>query len=695
MTFARRNSDDPGIEEQDPLRVVGDTVATHCRICEALCGILVETDGDQVVAVRGDPSDPVSAGYTCPKGRSLGLLHHDPRRYDAPLLRRNDDLTPVSWEALIGDLDGALRAIIDDHGPDAVGIYSATAAAFDANGKRAAERWHRLIGSKSKYSSGSIDTPCKPMVAEMMTGFAGSVPAIDRENPGLVLLVGINPVVSHGHLNAFPNPVVAIRDLTELGEVWVLDPRTSETAQLATRHIAPRAGTDWAVFAYLVRELLIEGADHPYLAEHADGLSRLAEAVAPYDLTTVGTFADVAPADLVDLLEAIRRHGRVAVQTGTGVTMSAAANLTEWLTWALQIVTHSFDVPGGSWFHPGFLRSLDERRFSPGVGGAEPGPDSRPELPRRLGEYPVSAMLDEIESGNLKALFVLGGNPITAFPEADRTRKAMEQLDVLVVADIFTNQMTRYASHVFACTDQLERSDLPHFIDQFLPIVMTKHARAVVAPKADRKPMWWPFAALGERWGLNVLGDDLTADSATDDDLLRKIGDRSRSDYETIKNQRVVIHTPSQIFGWLHAQVLPEGKWRIAPEPLVEQLAEMSTDPTGLVLIPHRQMRHLNSVFIPTGRTDSAGILIHPQDASTSGIEHGDAVLVRSASGAVEGRASITESIRPGAISLPHGFSETNVGALTSTTVGVDALTGMVLQSGLPVSVERLGDDGD
>jgi anaerobic selenocysteine-containing dehydrogenase len=367
--------------------------------------------------------------------------------------------------------------------------------------------------------------------------------------------------------------------------------------------------------------------------------------------------------------------------------MSAAANVTEWLLWALHLVTHSYDLPGGMWFHPGFLRTLERRSFSVRDGSPEPGPPSRPELPRRLGEYPVAAMLDEIESGNLRALFVLGGNPITAFPEPSRVRKALDQLEVLVVADVVRTAVTDRATHVFACADQLERADLPVFIDQFVPLVMTRYAPPVFPAKFDRKPLWWPFAQLAERLGFDVL-DGLDPNTATDDDLLRPLGDRSRSTFDEIRRRRVVVDDPSQLFGWVHDHVLPGGRWRLAPEPLVAQLATLEATPP-LTLIPRRQVRHLNSQLTDGvgGRRDPAAVLVNPADAIQAGIGHGDRVMVRSANGSLVGVAEVTDAIRPGAVSVPHGFEEPNVGRLTSAAADVDPLTGMVLQSGLAVEL--------
>ncbi len=661
---------------------------TFCRLCMAVCGLVVSTEGDRVVGVRGDPDHPLSRGYTCPKGRSLGALHHDPRRLDGPLVRRGGALRPAPWAEVLDDLARRTASVIAASGPQAVGMYLATGAAFDTNGRRIAERFIRTLGSPQVYSATTIDTPCKPLIMELMAGHPGLVPLLDWQRARFALLFGTNPVVSHGHSNPFPDPVVRLREIARRGELWVVDPRRTETARLATRHLAPRAGTDHILLAHLVRELLRDGADRDYLSAHATGTDALTAAVAPFDLATTATRCGLEASDINELVGAIRRHGTASAQTGTGVTMSAAANVTEWLAWALNIITHSYDRPGAMWFNPGYLRRLDQRSWTPGDGRPGPGPASRPDLPGRFGEFPCAALADEVEAGNLRALFVLGGNPLTAFPDAGRTAAALRSLDVLAVGDIVHTGTTAMATHVLACADQLERADLPHYIDAHLPAVATQYTAPVVEPAADRRPAWWPFAQLGARLGLDLLRG-LDPDVCSDDDLLAGVAARGLTSFEHVRSAGGPVVADEAVFGWVEPH-LPAGRWRLAPQPLVEQLAGLR-DPPTLVLIPRRQPGHVNSAM-PPAEAPAAGrdrplVQLHPADAAEAGVNDGQTIRVSSPTGSLTGIARVDEAIRRGAVSIPHGFGSPNVSLLTTATSGTDALTGMVLQSGVPVTV--------
>ena len=213
---------------------------SFCRLCPAYCGIVVTHEGDRVVGVQGDRDHPVSQGYTCPKGRALGELHHHPQRLDGPLLRRNGRLEPVSWEELLDDLAAKVQRTLDDRGPAAVGAYFGTAAVFDANLYWAGARFLRRLGSPTKFTSGTVDAPSYPVVRRLMAGVGWLFHSIDFERATMTLFLGTNPVVSHNsHMQAFPNPTALIRELARRGEVWVVDARRTETAKLATRHLAP------------------------------------------------------------------------------------------------------------------------------------------------------------------------------------------------------------------------------------------------------------------------------------------------------------------------------------------------------------------------------------------------------------------------------------------------------------------------
>lgn len=635
-----------------------------------MCGIVVTVDGEQVLQVRGDAEHPLSRGYTCPKGRALPAFHHDPRRLDEPVLGG----TVVRWDELLDDLAARMRAVP----PEGVAMYLASGSAFDSAGRRAAERFLRVLGSPQKYTATTIDTPAKPLVAELVGGWSGLTPIWDHERSTLLVLLGSNPVVSHGHSNAVPDPVSRLREhRARGGEVWVVDPRRTESARAADRHLAVRPGSDWLVLAHLVRALLPD--DDRELRARADGVDELRAALAPLTpaVTSAGTGLPIGELD--DLTAAVRRHGRVSALTGTGVSMSSTANVAEWLLWALHVVTGSYDEPGGMWFNPGYLLQLDTRDLRPSDGVPGEGPPSWPGLPRRFGEWPCVGLLREIEAGNVRTLLVVGGNPATAFPDAERTRRALASLDTLAVIDVLPTETTQLATHVLPAVGSLERADVPWLLDGYQLAVATQYTPAMVPPVASRWPVWKMFAALGERLGLDVLGGGLTAATATDEALLRPLAERSRGGADAVFAARHGVVDSGAVFGWVR-RVLPGGRWQLAPAPLVAQLREASVPEGGFQLIAMRQLRTMNSQLRDLA---DVAVLVHPTVAARLG----DEVEVRSAAGVVRGPVRGDERVPPGAVAIPHGWSSPNVSGLTSGEDDVDPLTGMVRQTAIPVEI--------
>jgi anaerobic selenocysteine-containing dehydrogenase len=332
-------------------------------------------------------------------------------------------------------------------------------------------------------------------------------------------------------------------------------------------------------------------------------------------------------------------------------------------------------------------RSSNPRALRP-VPELEPGPASRPDLARWQGQHPCVGLADEIIAGTLRVLVVAGGNPLTAFPEPDRTTAALARLDALVVLDVVASELTELATHVFPTTGQLERADVS-ILENVAFTNGNRHTPAVVAPGAYRRPAWWVIAQLAHRLGLDVLGG-ADPDTCDDETLLAGIAAGSRGGYDAL-----VAAGPHGIdapvrTGWVHDQLLPEGRWNLAPRRLVERLRAMrDPDPDpGLVLVPRRRGASMNAARYGTFTAeDVAAVRMHPDDVTVNGLAHGASVELRSAHGRVAGRVLVDPTLRAGVVNCSHGDIGVNVANLVSCTDDVDAETGMPRASGLPVTV--------
>jgi anaerobic selenocysteine-containing dehydrogenase len=655
---------------------------SYCRICAASCGIAVTVDGDRVLRVRGDAEHPVSRGYTCSKGRGLAEWHHDPIRLDRPRVRGR----VVSWADALDDVAAVLRDTIDGSGADAVALYLATGMAYDSAGQIATGTFLGALGSSSFYTAVTVDNAPVLVAAELVTGNATMSPRWDPESAGLFLLVGTNPVVSHGYGTAMPDPVNYLRDFRRRGgHVWVLDPRRTESALAADRHLATRPGSDVVVLAALVRALLAQGADTDELRDYCspEDVAALRAVVAPFTVARAAAAAGIDAAAIDALVDDLRAHrGRLAVSCGTGVQMGPDGILAEWLKWALLIVTGSLDRPGGMRFSRGTISLMRPPRAPR---PPRPGPASRPELPRVANQIPAVALVDEIEAGNVRVLIVTGGNPIAAFPEPARVRAALGLLDALVVVDVVDNELTELATHVLPVTGQLERADISMHAHISVRSTMQSTA-AVVPPVAERRPTWWVLGQVARRLGLDLFGG-VDPDGLTDETYLRGILEHSPLDADTVFATGARGFELPVEYGWVHESMLPDGRWRLAPSVLVERLAAHREPGPGLLLAPGRDMAWSNSVRYGID-DEHPRLRVHPSDAADAGVGDGDAAVVVSEHGAVDVIVVVDDRMRTGVVSLVHGRRGHSPGNLTSRSADVDPLTTMPRASAVPVRVE-------
>jgi len=298
---------------------------------------------------------------------------------------------------------------------------------------------------------------------------------------------------------------------------------------------------------------------------------------------------------------------------------------------------------------------------------------SRPDLPDRYGERPSAALADEIESGHVRALLVIGGNPITSLPDASRLAAAFSQLDVLAVTDVIESETVTLATHVLPVAGQLEREDVSWFIDRFPSVVSAQRTAVVVEPTFERRPVFDILQDLGEQLGLARLEHPM---------------ERYERRIPSLSQPGVFVADPPRIKGWVHEHVLPDGRWRVAPAPLVHQFGQWAqAEPSVLVGIPRRTMRRMNSALRDVARGGAdAEVWINPTDAGK--IADGDEVAVTTGTGTIRAIARVTDDVAPGAVSIPHGLRDQNVSVLTTGAIGTtDSLSGMVTQSGFAVEI--------
>jgi anaerobic selenocysteine-containing dehydrogenase len=681
--------------------VVQEDVASYCRICAAACGIVVTVerahDGDRVaervVAVRGDDAHPLSRGYTCPKGRALAAWHHGPDRLDHPELRG----ARAGWDDTLDDLAATLEMVAERHGRDAVGVYVATGIAYDSGGQIGLGGLLGTLRTGSFYSAATLDNAPVLLAAAMVTGSSAAAPVWDPDAAGVLLLVGTNPVVSHGYGTTLPDPVRHLRDHRRAGgRVWVLDPRRTETAAQADGHLALQPGSDVVVLAAIARALLDDPACRARLERDAveGDAARVRAALSRFGLSEAARAAGVDEDLLAGLVADVRAApGRLAVLCGTGTTMARDGILVEWLRWVLLVAAGSLDVDGGMRFRPGpFGRPARGRPWTP----TPAGPVSRPDLPRVVGQLPSVAIADEIAAGNLRALVVLGGNPATACPDPAYATAQLARLEALAVVDVARTQTVELATHVLPGTGQLERADVD--MNGYLSLAPGVRAtRPVVGASAERRPMWWILAALAARLGGDLLGG-LAPDAAlgviTDEQFLGGALAAVGHDAGEVFSHGARHVDRDDPVGWFREEVLPDGRFALAHDVLLDRLAAHVLPADQLVLTPRREMAWSNSVRYSTTAGEAGGstpeVRAHPDDLLAAGVAPGHAARLSTRHGAITVTTRADPMVRPGTVSVTHARATANASALVGAREDVDPLSAMPWMSGVPVDLRAV-----
>ena len=661
------------------------TVHRTCHLCEAMCGLLLEVDDERVLSVAGDPDDPLSGGYLCPKGAAIGDLHEDPDRIRRPLVRQDDGtFVEVDWETALDTAAAGIQRVQEAHGRNAMATYLGNPNVH-THGALLLPLLIKAVGSQNLTSASTVDQRPQEVAAWLLFGHSGMLPVPDLDRTDHLLVLGGNPAVSNGSLMTAPDAKGRIKAIRKRGgTVVVVDPRRTETARLADEHVFIRPGTDALLLAAMVTTIFEEGLDRPGpLAEFVDGMDEVARWCAPFTPESVADSTGV-PAEVTRRLARQFAAAESAVAYGRlGICLHRTGTIAAWLVNVLNLVTGNVDRPGGSMFSTPALDVIAATaggrrgRWSSRVGGT----------PEFNGEIPVADLVDELATpgeGQVRGVLTVAGNPVLSTPNGDRLGDLLAELDFMVSIDIYVTETSRHADVILPSTSALERSHYDHAFHNLAVRNTVKWSPPVFAPEDGALHDWEIFVELARR----LLGDEDRAttiarrfgDAKDPDDIVRAgiafgpWGTAARGeDGITFEQVRAA---PSGIdLGPLQPQ-LPERlqtddhRIDLAPELLAEPVRELASrlaagdfaagDDGSLALIGRRHLRSNNSWMhnqerLVKGR-DRCTCLMHPDDAASRGLEDGTVVAVRSSEGVIEVPLQVSDEVMPGVVSIPHGW---------------------------------------
>nr|WSZ18349.1 molybdopterin oxidoreductase family protein [Streptomyces canus] len=736
------------------------TALRICPLCEATCGLTLTVEGTRVTGARGDRDDVFSKGFICPKGASFGAVDGDPDRLRTPLVRRDGELREATWEEAFDAVAAGIRGVVDRHGANSVGVVLGNPNVHTMAGALYPPVLLAGLGTRSVFTASTVDQMPKHVSSGLLYGDANAIPVPDLDHTDHLLLIGANPLESNGSLCTapdFPGKLKALK--ARGGTLTVIDPRRTRTAKLADRHIAIRPGADALLLAAMVYVLFEEGlVDTGELTPHLQGLEELREAVQDFTPEAVADACDVDAGVARALARELAAAPTAAVYGRIGSCTVPHGTLASWLVDVLNILTGNLDRPGGALF-PQAATDRTPRPAGPSHGFALGRWHSRVSRhPEAKGELPLSALAEEIDTATtegepVRALIAVAANPVLSAPDGDRLDKALGSLDFMVSVDPYLNETSRHAHvvlpppppsqsphHDFAFNTLAVRNQV-RYTRPAVPLEPGRMAeteilaRLVLAATGmhGADPSAVDDLVIGQTLGKAVKDahspvhgrepDELTAALVGDTGPERRLdmmlrlgpyGDGFGVRPDGLSLTKLLAHPHGIDLGPLGSR-LPQplktrsGKVELLPRPLADDLPRLREalrhQADGLVLVGRRHLRSNNSWMhnVPalTGGTNRCTLQIHPEDAERLGLKDGAAVRVKGAGGEVVTEAEVTDGVRPGVVSLPHGWGHNRPGtrlshALKDPGVNVnqlldgsllDPLSGNAVLNGIPVKL--------
>nr|WSW70111.1 molybdopterin-dependent oxidoreductase [Streptomyces sp. NBC_00995] len=740
------------------------TALRICPLCEATCGLTLTIEGTRVTGARGDREDVFSKGFICPKGASIGGLDDDPDRLRAPLVRKDGVLTEATWSEAFDAIARALPALAREHGPQAVGVVLGNPNVHTMAGALYPPALLAALRTRALFTASTLDQMPKHVSSGLLFGDPNSIPVPDLDRTDHLLMLGANPLESNGSLCTapdFPGKLKALR--RRGGSLTVIDPRRTRTARLADRHVAIRPGTDALLLAAMAHVLFEEKlADPGALADHVEGIDEVAEAVRDFTPDAVAAACDVDAATIRTLARELAAAPTAAVYGRIGSCTVEHGTLASWLVDVLNVLTGNLDRPGGALF-PLSATARAPRPAAPGKGFALGRWASRVSgHPETKGELPMAALAEEIGTpgeGRIRALIVLAANPVLSAPDGDRLDAALAGgLDFMVSVDPYLNETSRHADVVLpppppsqsahfdfafntlAVRNQVRytrpalplgegRMDEAEILARLVLAVSGAHGEepdAVDTGIIDRalgKAVADPLSPVHGRDPAGVRAE-LTGRTGAERrlDLMLRLGPYGEgfgADPEGLSLQRLLAHPHGIDLGPLAPRV-PEvlgtrsGRVELFPAPIAADLPRLRraldarTDPGALVLVGRRHLRSNNSwlhnVAALRGGSNVCTLQIHPEDAARLGLTDGAPATVTGDGGELTVPAEVTDGVRTGVVSLPHGWGHNRPGTRTSVASAepgvnvnqlldgsrLDPLSGTAVLNAVPVTVTPL-----
>ena len=717
-----------------------------------MCGIEVEHDGKNIIAIRGDQNDVLSKGNICPKATGLQDIHTDPDRLRKPLIRQRidpakksdkDGWREVEWDEAINFAAEGVAATQRRHGTGAAGSYCGRSTAHNIGALLGVNLLRKGLETRHIYTGSTCDQVPHNFAWHHMLGhqFFATVPDIDRTD--YFLMLGTNPKISNGAMmstgaNAYKK-LNAIRERG--GKAVLIDPRRNETAPYCDEHHFIKPNTDALLLIGLIKSIIDNGlTDLGRLEPYIVGYEQVVRMIDDFELNQIARATGISVETIERLAREFADADKAVCYGRTGVSMVEFGGLCLWLIMVLNIITGNLDKPGGMMFPRNAIDSL------PATSSSYDRYRSRiRQRPEFGGEFPMAILGDEILTpgdGQLKALVALAGNMVLSMADGNHTERALSQLEFMVSIDPYLNETTRFADVILPPAGPFEKQHYDLFYHTYDTINWAKYSPALFKPKGK---VYTDYEIIGElmegirakratslvqRLTVRVTGwisrKLLSVDRIIDLGLrFGPYGSGINPFNTTGLNLKRLKKAPHGVFLGELTPCLPKRLFtsdktiRLAPQPMLDDLPRLKAhldklqsqaeETDTLQIISRLTNRTLgwmhHSHRLVKGR-NPVELIMHPEDARARSITTNTVVRVSTERDAIEVPVRISDDIMPGVVCLPHLWGHNRPGTrqrvanatpgasyndLTSVAT-IDELTGNAIFNGVRVHVTTLGE---
>lgn len=690
---------------------------TYCRICEAACGLLAETDPTtgRVTRLLPDKNHPLSQGFMCAKGTRFADIANHPNRLLHPQIRQSDgSYKQASWDEALAVCAQKLRPLLHQHGPDSIAVYYGNPLLFNSGGLVSTLIFTRALATRNVYSSFSQDCNNKFVGSEIIHGSTLTHPLPDLDHAELGVFFGSNPAISQGSFMHLEGGSLAFERFAKRGgrSIWV-DPRRSESAQKWGEHLPIKAGQDVFLLLALLNEL--KGLYRP--TPHETGLIDLLTLAADYPAARSATLTGIPAERIQQLAQDISSANGCVFHISTGVNMGPFGTLTYIAMQALAYLTGNFDTQGGLLFSPLGKRMHNAYRFF-GIGHS--GHTSRlAGLAGVFDELPGGVLADEILTegdGQIKALINISGDPVKSIPNSDRVAEALASLDCLIHIDLFPNASSQTADLLLPATTWLERWDVANTTASLQLNNMLQYGAPVAPPPGETRPERQILAdlchAILDRPLVKnrLINHILTADKL--DQRLTTALDTLTWPYRRTKAGKRGLPIPKPKAGnylgrgantadkklhfWSDRLTAEPDRLAAHAQAIAQRERPDYTQGLPLTLICRRRRLGHNSWLHnaqhdPQAAAKDTAAWLNPQDMLRLEVEKGETIRINQNGHTIQLPAIPKEDVTSGTIIVPHGLPEININTLIpSGPTRIEPVSGNHWMTGIPVTINPL-----